>query len=282
MDNIVFKSDGVFLMDDLREIPEDFYRMLPDYVMMIFCNAGKFSVSIDGRSLTVEAFQCLICKPGSILTDYMMSTGLNLGIVGFSWKIVEASQALGKHIWQAYDRIVRNPVITLEGQDRSVVESYYKLSVLSASRNNEAFYRETTEHLFRAFLFECLGIIAREKGKGDLHVEDMAIRQESLILRRFLDLLASRGGRLRSVSEAATTLNLSPKYFSRVIKSASGRTPMDWIHEYTVRAIEEQLRYSDLTVKEIAGNLGFPSLSFFGKYVRARLGVSPTLYRKSR
>lgn len=215
------------------------------------------------------------------MEDFMMSPGLNIGIMGFSWKVVESSQALGKHIWQAYDRIDRNPVISLSQSDRTTIEHYYALSVLSAERSAEAFAREAREHILRAFLFECLGIIAREKGDSSQRVEDVAVKRESLILRRFLDLLATRGGRLRSVGEAASRLNLSPKYFSRAIKSASGRTPMDWIQEYTVKAIEEQLRYSDLSVKEIAANLGFPSLSFFGKYVKSHLGLSPTAYRKS-
>lgn len=281
MDNPIIKRNDLFFMDDLRELPEEFYTLLPSYVMMVFCNSGKLQLRMDGKEFMVNASQCLICKPGTVLEDLMMSPGLNLGIVGFSWSVVEASPALGKHIWQAYDRIDRNPVISFTESDREVLEAFYRHSLLIASRSGEYFYKETTDHLLRAFIFECLGIIARDSGTGKMHVEDIAVKQESLILRRFLDLLAARGGKVRSVAESAMELNLSPKYFSRAIKSASGRPPMAWIHEYTVKAIEQQLRYSDLSVKEIAGNMGFPSLSSFGKYVRTHLGLSPTAYRNT-
>jgi AraC-like DNA-binding protein len=45
-------------------------------------------------------------------------------------------------------------------------------------------------------------------------------------------------------------------------------------------AIRQQLRYSDKTVKEIAAALDFPSLSFFGRFVREHLGMSPTAFRR--
>ena len=35
-----------------------------------------------------------------------------------------------------------------------------------------------------------------------------------------------------------------------------------------------------MTVKEICDHLGFPNLSFFGKYCRRAFGLSPTEFRK--
>lgn len=41
------------------------------------------------------------------------------------------------------------------------------------------------------------------------------------------------------------------------------------------------LHNPDKSVKEISNELGFPNLSFFGKYVKRMLGMSPKAYRKS-
>ena len=54
---------------------------------------------------------------------------------------------------------------------------------------------------------------------------------------------------------------------------------MDWIHEYATEAIVHQLKYSDRSIKEIAGDFHFSSLSVFGKVVKAKLGLSPREYR---
>ena len=68
--------------------------------------------------------------------------------------------------------------------------------------------------------------------------------------------------------------------FAKCVKDESGRSPLDLIHETTVSTIRQQLRYSNKTVKEICNELDFPTLSFFGKFVREHLGMSPTEYRQ--
>ena len=99
-------------------------------------------------------------------------------------------------------------------------------------------------------------------------------------MRLFFDLLAMRRGRIRSVSEIATLMNLTPKHLSRIIKEQTGETPIHFIHQYMMRAITQELRYSTKTAKEIAFQQGFSSLAFFGKFVKQQTGLTPTEYRK--
>ena len=54
------------------------------------------------------------------------------------------------------------------------------------------------------------------------------------------------------------------------------KTPSTLINEYTMEHIKYQLRNSDKSIKEIAEEFNFPNQSFFGKYVKAHLGVSPS------
>ena len=71
----------------------------------------------------------------------------------------------------------------------------------------------------------------------------------------------------------------TPKHFSKVIKQACGRTPLDLINETTVEHIKYRLKRSEKSIKEIAEEFNFPNQSFFGKYVKAHLGTSPANYR---
>ena len=54
---------------------------------------------------------------------------------------------------------------------------------------------------------------------------------------------------------------------------------MDLINEHAMEHIKYQLRNSDKSIKEIAEEFNFSNQSFFGKYVKAHLGVSPQQYR---
>ena len=63
-------------------------------------------------------------------------------------------------------------------------------------------------------------------------------------------------------------------------KQLTGKTASAWINEYVVRDVTRLLKYSDLSIKEIALKLDFPNVSFFGKYVKNQLGLPPSEYRK--
>ncbi|MBR1769111.1 MAG: AraC family transcriptional regulator, partial [Bacteroidales bacterium] len=52
------------------------------------------------------------------------------------------------------------------------------------------------------------------------------------------------------------------------------------IHEYTLNAIKEKLRYSEKSIKEICSEMDFPDASFFGKFFKQHTGITPLQYRK--
>ena len=66
-----------------------------------------------------------------------------------------------------------------------------------------------------------------------------------------------------------------------MVKQSSGRTALDWINEYAIQHIKFELKHSTQSMKEIAEKFNFPNQSFFGKYVKAHLGMSPARYRNS-
>lgn len=82
------------------------------------------------------------------------------------------------------------------------------------------------------------------------------------------------------VSFYADKLNVTPKYLSAVCKEISGHTASDIINQYVVKDVEALLKRSGRSIKEVANELMFPNLSFFGKYVKKHLGVSPKQYRE--
>ena len=83
----------------------------------------------------------------------------------------------------------------------------------------------------------------------------------------------------RDVTFYAGKQYLSSRYFSAVIKEHSGSTALQWIVQMVITEAKQLLENSDLTIKEIATKLNFPTQSFFGKYFKQYVGVSPKEYR---
>ena len=79
----------------------------------------------------------------------------------------------------------------------------------------------------------------------------------------------------RTVAFYARRQCLSEKHFSRMVKKASGRKPMDIIREYVILDAKSLLLTGLYSVKEIAEKLGFINNSFFSRYFRLSTPQTP-------
>lgn len=118
-------------------------------------------------------------------------------------------------------------------------------------------------------------------------VSDKIIRKEpnkfnssTNLFNSFLQLIVSTYPKERSVAFYAEKLFVTSKYLTSVCKSLSGKTALAIITQYVTQDIEYLLRCPEKSIKQIAYELKFPNLSFFGKYVKRCLGVSPKEYRE--
>lgn len=84
-----------------------------------------------------------------------------------------------------------------------------------------------------------------------------------------------------TVEPYAAQLCLSKKHLSACVKKATGRSAVEWIERHVVLYAQQMMEEKSLTVKEIADALHFPSQSFFGRYFKRIVGMSPSAYRSS-
>ena len=151
---------------------------------------------------------------------------------------------------------------------------YYSLISVKIGDKNKLGYRESMQCLLKSFLCELYGVIGRYISAGAVNYS-----QGHNLFKGFLDLLTSVYPKPRSVSFYAETLNVTSKYLSSVCKATCGETASMLIHKAVTKDIADLLSYSNKSIKEIMVELDFPSLSFFGKYVKKHFGVGPKEYR---
>ena len=73
---------------------------------------------------------------------------------------------------------------------------------------------------------------------------------------------------------------LIPKYLSATVKADSGRTAPEWIAEYVLMEARYYLKYTSLSVKEIAWRLHFANQMDFYRYFQRHAGMTPSAYRE--
>lgn len=108
---------------------------------------------------------------------------------------------------------------------------------------------------------------------------DTSVNKESHILSQFKMLLSENFIENRHVSFYADKLNLTPKYFSTVIKKVSGKTAGTWINEMLLLESKVRLQNKERSIAQIAYDLDFSDPSHFGKFFKKHVGVSPLEYR---
>lgn len=83
-----------------------------------------------------------------------------------------------------------------------------------------------------------------------------------------------------TLRELAALVHLQPNYLCALFKKKTGRTIFDYITRLRINSASKLLRSTNLPVNLIAGQCGFPSISFFTRKFTALHGCSPSVYRK--
>lgn len=85
-----------------------------------------------------------------------------------------------------------------------------------------------------------------------------------------------------TVEQLAALCSRSVTGFRRSFTSATGRTPFEYLYEVRVKAAVNLLRNTDMPVSEIAGRVGYDTLSSFNRHFRRIAGAAPSEIRRGR
>lgn len=83
-----------------------------------------------------------------------------------------------------------------------------------------------------------------------------------------------------SVADMAHTVGLSESWFANVFKQTTGKTPLQWQLAKRIEHAQKMLSESDLTVADIAAQLGFSDQAHFTKTFRQVAGETPAAWRR--
>jgi hypothetical protein len=273
---IDYCHDKLLFANSLHTLPERMIGARMRFGMAIYCRQGTALITVNGLQYRLKQGQRLSYQEGSLIEECLASSDADLVLMGLSWEIIQSTEVLNTLIWPIADYVRRSPIYTLSEEALSLTKIYHQQIYKLCHSPNPLFRDELLHIHIQALLYAFI----REVGEELRQAPPQDLTRASQQARLFFDLLAMRRGHLRSVSEVATLMNLTPKHLSRVIKEQTGETPIHFIHQYMMRAITQELRYSSKTAKEIACQQGFSSLAFFGKFVKQQTGLTPTEYRK--
>ncbi|MEU3459290.1 AraC family transcriptional regulator [Streptomyces sp. NPDC006733] len=98
---------------------------------------------------------------------------------------------------------------------------------------------------------------------------------------RFRLLITQPGPGLHSVEECARELRVSTSYMHDAVKRGTGRTPGQLIRARQILEAKRLIAGTNLTIRQVAAEVGFADPAYFSRFFRRETGVSPGDFRRA-
>lgn len=278
-------NDDFFVMD-VRFMDMNNPLMHPcrfDGFMMIYCISGHVRMSVNLNEFDFKAGSVFLNVPGNLLklSEYVDSEKEDQRyiVVAMTKEFVTGLKMDINKVFNDCLSMLGNPSIELDEQQQKLIGNHISLmcDVVKADVINS---REAINSILLSLFYLVTGIGSqRIRNIGD-EVRNSSSRSK-IIFEQFIKLVSEYHLKERNVGFYADKLCLTPKYLSKLIKTATGRSAPDWIDAYVILEAKNLLKYSNVTIKEVVYRLNFPNQSVFYKFFKARTGMTPSEYRNS-
>jgi AraC family transcriptional activator of pobA len=101
------------------------------------------------------------------------------------------------------------------------------------------------------------------------------------ILDAYFDGKRSESNGIPTVQYLSAQLNMSPSYLSDILRTLTGQNAQQHIHHKLIEKAKERLSTTNLSVSEVAYELGFEYPQSFSKLFKTKTNQSPLEFKRS-
>lgn len=177
---------------------------------------------------------------------------------------------------ELFDDFVSLSCVTVQDKDSAALEMLIGAMQEELKKEDSLGHREALHALVKLFV-----IMVRRSYAG---MNPSAPNPHKVSYKAFLNfrkLIEENYCRLHTVKDYASLLNVSSKTLTLYVNECSKYSPLELINNRIILEAKRLLRYSVLSVKEIAFRLGFEDPSYFAKFFKRLVKQSPADYRES-
>lgn len=243
-----------------------------DAATAILYEQGSNDISIDMKRYHIEAPAILLFLDNMIIEYGRHSDDLKSKVIVMSNHFTQSLFQSSDISRELFVSIRDNPLFLLKKGEMEIFNHYYEMLENIVDYRDNPYRLETAKHLTLAMFFGYAYQNHRIKERKSL------LRQDEL-LDKFMELLKLNHKRQRDLQFYADKMFISIKHLSSTVKAATGKTASKWIEDYVIIESKALLRSTEMSISQIADEMGFGDQSLFGKYFKRVTGMSPKEYR---
>lgn len=256
-----------------KESPISYPFRSDNFTFICICN-GELNFQLNLLKYSVKKNEAIVVVPNSVVQVLEISSELEIMTISFSLDFL-LKNAFNKTDLDALNFLMTKNIskLILDSQEIAVVKN---ISHLIKTKLNDKllFKNEIILHGFNLLMYELASIYKKQINTS----EQSFSRQEELTL-RFFRILEDNFKSERSVNFYADILCVTPGHLSKVLKEVAGKTASQLIDDVVIMEACILLNNPSITIAQIANELQFSDQSFFGKYFKNQIGISPSKYR---
>jgi len=224
---------------------------------------GMSRAFVDGRMKPVIPGELLLYKPGDL---YELNIGPDEhGEIGSGDYYLMCSGEWIESWWGRAER----PTSVMIGLDERVVTIWKHLIVERRRSHNQS------SELGGALLQTLCLYIDRAL------TENVAEPKYGFTVHRMKRFIEEQATRSFKVEDVAREVGLSPSRAAHLFKEAFGEAIMQYALKVRLQIAVERMKYSNLTLEQIADVCGLGSYPYFHRVFKEVYGESPSVYRRS-
>jgi len=241
------------------------------YQIIWFFNEGG-THTIDFKAYPIKKNSLLFISKDSIhaFDDNLESEGWLIHFNESFFIHNDVDLFLKYHIFNA----LHHPFYSIDNQMLPTVTAY--LDLMRNELNNKQLFgfEDLIRYSLKSFLIILERLRQGEKRTISFnnHYELLFAKYKTLVEENYLKNL--------SVTDYATLLNISSKTLTTVTKKIVNKSASQIISERIILEAQRLLRFTSLQINEVAFKIGFEDSSYFIKYFKRHMGMSPKSYRK--
>ena len=274
LDNVIYNDGELAFFDNIDGSRISDYTVQLEVFTIALVTEGRATLLFNGERYEAKRNDLLICPPHSVIGSGPKSGDFQGHCLCVSSSYIQRILPLAENFWDMKFLLENNPACHLQPGEAKVLCQYYDL-LCSKAQYSSAREKKVIDTIVQALIYDMRNVLGRV-----MEHSPRPFTSREVLFKRFLDLIESVYPRPRSVAYYADRLHVTPKYFSMVCKQVGGQKAGDIIAQYVLRDIAYLMNHTRKSIKEIACELGFSNLSFFGKYVKKHFGMSPKAYRE--